>query len=37
MNALKVVMPALNPGKYGMVITNSGGEAASLDASFIAN
>jgi len=37
MNTLKIVTPALNPGKYGMVISNSDGEAASLDASFIAN
>ncbi len=37
MNTLKIVTPALNPGKYGIVITNSDGEAASLDASFIAN
>jgi len=37
MKALKIVAPALNPGKYGIVISNSGGEAASRDASFIAD
>ncbi len=37
MNTLKIIRPALNPGKYGMVISNCDGEAASLNASFIAN
>jgi hypothetical protein len=36
-NTPKIVTFALNPGKYGIAITNSDGEAASLDASFIAN
>jgi len=37
MNTLRIVAPALNPGKYGIVISNSDGEAASLDTSFTAN
>jgi hypothetical protein len=37
MNTLKMVTPALNPGKYGIAITNSDGQAASLDAYFIAD
>src|SRR6266849_2932100 len=37
MNTLKIITPALNAGKYGMVISNCDGEAASLNASFIAN
>jgi hypothetical protein len=37
MDTLKIVTPALNPGKYGIVISDSEGETASLDASFTAN
>jgi hypothetical protein len=37
MNTVKIVTLARNPGKYGIVITNSDCEAASRDASFIAN
>jgi hypothetical protein len=37
MSALKVTTPALSAGKYGIVITNPGGEMYSPDACFTAN
>jgi hypothetical protein len=36
MNTMKIVRPALHPGKYGIVITNPDGETASADLSFAA-
>jgi hypothetical protein len=37
MNTMKMVRPALHPGKYGIVVTNPDGETASVDASSTAN
>jgi len=37
MNALKIVAPALNPGKYGLGITTPDGDTVSIDASFTAS
>jgi hypothetical protein len=37
MNTIKIVAPALTAGKYSIILTDSDGEAASLNASFTAN